>query len=206
MTERRPMTKIGILGGTFNPIHNGHLLLAETARDLLALDQVLLIPSGCSYMKDPQEILPAGERLAMARLAASGHPDFAVSDVEICRGGNSYTFETLKTLRERYPRARLFHIVGADTLFHMETWKCPEQIFQNCVTAAAVREGFADEALQRQADHLAERYQTQIRLIPFPHVEISSTDIRQRIRQGRSIRYLVPESVRLFIEENGLYR
>ena len=200
------MTRIGILGGTFNPIHNGHLLLAEMAGDLLALDRVLLIPSGCSYMKDPGTILSGGLRLSMARLAAADNPRFAVSDVEIRREGNSYTFETLDILHKLYPGAELFHIVGADTLFQMESWKYPERIFQGSVTAAAVREGFADSGLQEQAEHLTRKYGAQIRLIPFPHVEISSTAIREKVRSGQSIRYLVPESVRQFILQNDLYR
>ena len=206
MKGRRSMARIGILGGTFNPIHNGHLLLAEAAGDLLALDQVLLIPSGCSYMKDPDEILPGGLRLSMVRLAAADNPRFGVSDVEIVREGNSYTFETLEILRKRCPGAELFHIVGADTLFQMESWRYPERIFHSSVTVAAVREGFADGSLQKQAEHLNQKYGARIRLIPFPHMEISSTDIRERVRTGRSVRYLVPEPVRQFILQNNLYR
>ncbi len=206
MKEGRPMTKIGILGGTFNPIHNGHLLLAETAREALCLDRVLLIPSGCSYMKDPGQILPGRIRLEMVRLAAADNPCFEASDAEIRRAGNSYTYETLELLREQYPEVELYHIVGADTLFHMEEWRYPERIFRNSVTAAAVREGFRDAGLQEQADRLAEKYGTRICLIPSRHMEISSTDIRERIRTGRSVRYLVPEQVRQFILQNGLYR
>ena len=185
------MKKIGVLGGTFNPIHNGHLLLAETARQEWGLDEVLLIPSGCSYMKDPREILPGPVRLEMARLATAG---------------NSYTCDTIQELGQMFPDARLYHIVGADTLFHMETWKEPERIFSGCITLAAVRDGGQDEKLLRQARHLMETYHTQGHLLASLHLEISATDIRNRCRQGKSIRYLVPESVRLFLEENGYYR
>ena len=200
------MKKIGVLGGTFNPIHNGHLLLAETARQEWGLDEVLLIPSGCSYMKDPREILPGPVRLEMARLAAADNPYFRVSDLEIRRTGNSYTCDTIQELGQMFPDARLYHIVGADTLFHMEAWKEPERIFSGCITLAAVRDGGQDEKLLRQARHLMETYHTQVHLLPSLHLEISATDIRNRCRHGKSIRYLVPESVRLFLEENGYYR
>ena len=200
------MKKIGVLGGTFNPIHNGHLLLAETARQEWGLDEVLLIPSGCSYMKDPREILPGPVRLEMARLAVAHNPYLRVSDLEIRRTGNSYTCDTIQELGQMFPDARLYHIVGADTLFHMETWKEPERIFSGCITLAAVRDGEQDEKLLRQARHLMETYHTRVHLLPSLHLEISATDIRNRCRQGKSIRYLVPESVRLFLEENGYYR
>lgn len=200
------MEKIGILGGTFNPIHNGHLLLAETARQEWGLDEILLIPSGCSYMKDPKEILPGAVRLEMARLAAADNPYFRVSDLEVMRAGNSYTCDTIQELKRRYPDAQLYHIVGADTLFHMETWKDPERIFADSITLAAVRGGQADDQLLRQAEYLMHKYNTSVHLLASLHLEISATDIRNRCRQGKSIRYLVPESVRLFLEKNGCYR
>ena len=135
------MSKIGILGGTFNPIHNGHLLLAEQARCFYGLDQVLFIPSGCSYMKRQEEILPGEIRFQMVQLAIADNPYFCVSDMEIVREGNSYTCETITRLHAQYPEDELYYIVGADTLFQMEFWKNPEQIFTQCITAASVRQG-----------------------------------------------------------------
>lgn len=199
------MKKIGILGGTFNPIHNGHLLMAETARCAYGLDEVLLIPSGCSYMKKQSEILPGEIRLEMTRLAASENPYFKESAIEVERNGNSYTFETLKLLKEQNPDAALYYIAGADTLFAMESWKNPEQIFASCVTLAAVRDGWEDDSLAKQAAFLSEKYHADIRMLPSLHIEISSTEIRKRCRQKQSIRYLVPECVRIFLEENGYY-
>lgn len=199
------MKKIGILGGTFNPIHNGHLLMAETARCACALDEVLLIPSGCSYMKEQEEILPGKVRLEMTRLAAMENPYFTASSIEVEREGNTYTFETLAQLKRLEPDAEFYYIVGADTLFSMESWKKPEEVFSSCVILAAVRDGWEDERLAKQAAYLSGKYRADIRMLPSLHVEISSTDIRTRCRQKRSIRYLVPECVREFLENNGCY-
>lgn len=200
------MRKIGILGGTFNPIHNGHLLMAETAREHCQLDEVLLIPSGCSYMKNQSEILPGSLRFEMVKLAAGENPFFRASDMEVLRQGNSYTCETILALKEQNPEDQLYYIVGADTLFYMENWRNPEIIFQNAVTLAAVRDGFLDDHLREKTRYLSEKYSADIRFLPSLHVEISSTDIRNRCRSDQSCRYLLPESVRLFIEKNGLYR
>lgn len=199
------MKKIGILGGTFNPIHNGHLLLAETARCFCRLDEVLLLPSGCSYMKDQNEILPGAVRLEMARLAALENPYFKVSAIEVEREGNSYTCETLQQLQRLNPDSALYYIVGADTLFHMEKWKNPEEIFRAAVILAAVRDGRQDAELEGKIQYLTERYRADIRLLPSLHIEISSTDIRRRCQNQQSIRYLVPEPVRAFLEQNAYY-
>ena len=126
------MSKIGILGGTFNPIHNGHLLLAEQARCFYGLDQVLFIPSGCSYMKRQEEILPGEIRFQMVQLAIADNPYFCVSDMEIVREGNSYTCETITRLHAQYPEDELYYIVGADTLFQMEFWKNPFHAVPSC--------------------------------------------------------------------------
>lgn len=200
------MKKIGILGGTFNPIHNGHLLLAETARQAYGLDKVLFIPSGCSYMKDPREILNGRIRLKMAELAVADNPCFEVSSIEVDREGNSYTCDTLRLLKEQNPDTVLYHIVGADTLLFMENWKDPEKIFSSCITLAAVRDGWEDEELTAKIVYLCEKYHTEIHLLPSLHLEISSTNIRQRCARGESVRYLVPEALRAFLEENGYYR
>lgn len=200
------MKKIGIFGGTFNPIHNGHLILAETARQTCGLDQVLLIPSGHSYMKNPDDILPGGIRLEMVRLAVRDNPFFSESDVEVMRGGNSYTCETLELLEKENPGAELYYIVGADTLFQIESWKDPADIFRRCVIIAAVRDGWQDETLQNQAAYLMRKFSADIHLLPSLHIEISATDIRKKCSQGQSVRYLVPEAVRLFLEQNGYYR
>lgn len=199
------MKKIGILGGTFNPIHTGHLILAENARTFYGLDEVWLIPSGCSYMKDASRILPGSVRLRMAALAAQDNPFFKVSDMEVVRPGSSYTYETLDALKKQLPDSELYFIVGADTLFHMESWKHPERIFKSSVTVAAVRDEKGASDLIAQAKYLSGKYNADIRFLPASHIGISATQIRERLKKGESVRYLVPESVRLFLEENGYY-
>lgn len=199
------MKRIGILGGTFNPIHNGHLILAETVKSEFQLDKVLFIPSGCSYMKNPEEILEANIRVQMVALAIKGNPGFELSEIEVSRLGNSYTCDTLLILHHQYPDSQLFNIVGADALFSMERWKNPEQIFALSVIAAAVRGDSSTEQLEEKARELALHYHADVRLLPSLQIEISSTDIRRKIRQGISVRYLVPEPVRLFLEQNPYY-
>ena len=203
---RTGVQRIGIMGGTFNPIHIGHLLLAENAYSAFGLDQVLFIPSGCSYMKEQSAILDAATRLRMTALAIEDNPHFQVSDIEIRRPGYTYTCETLEQLEKQNPDAEYFFLVGADSLFAMETWKDPEIIFQKATVLAAVRDDCGNSRLSEQARRLREKYRANLFLIPSGNVEISSSDIRRRIQEGRSIRYLVPERVRKYIEENGLYR
>ena len=130
------MKKTGILGGTFNPIHMAHLIIAEIALEEAELDEILFIPSGCSYLKDAADILPAKERIHMTGLAIEDNPKFALSTIETDREGNSYTCDTLLELRERYPDQENYLIVGADNLFTMEEWKDPEVIFQNAEKSA----------------------------------------------------------------------
>ena len=205
-TEKPGVRRVGIMGGTFNPIHIGHLLLAENAYSAFGLDQVLFIPSGCSYMKEQSGILDPDTRLRMTSLAVADNPHFQVSDIEIRRPGYTYTCETLEQLERENPGTEFFFLAGADSLFAMETWKNPEIIFQKATVLAAVRDDCGNSRLSEQAERLREKYHGRICLIPSGNVEISSSDIRSRIQEGRSIRYLVPERVREYIEENGLYR
>lgn len=200
------MRKVGIMGGTFNPIHAGHLLLAEWARDTLDLDQVYFIPAGDPYLKDPGKILPAEERLHMTELAIQGNPSFQCLDLEVKRVGNTYTYETLLELRRSKPDTEFYFLCGADCLFSIENWKCPELIFQNCVLVASVRNNTSLTAMETKKQELSAKYHARIILLPFLNYSISSTEIRERVSDGRSIRYLVPDSVREYIVEKGFYR
>ena len=197
--------KTGIMGGTFNPIHIGHLLLAESARETFGLDEVLFVPSGFSYMKKGMEMADKKMRLEMTRLAISGNPSFALSPVEVERDGNSYTCETLEALRAGQPETEFYFIVGADSLFAMETWKRPETIFQNCTVLAAVRKGNGHDELNAQIACLEEKYGTEIGRIPMEEIPVSSTDIRNRVHHGKSIRYMVPDNVIAYIKKHRLY-
>lgn len=200
------MKKIGILGGTYNPIHIGHLLLAEAAMNDAGLEQVWFIPAGKSYMKQEAAVLPAMERYHMVQLAVQGNPRLRCLDAEVCREGNTYSYETMEQLRESYPDVEFSFLLGADCLFTIENWKCPERIFASCSILAAVREGADITAMEQKQAELVKRFGAQITLLPFRHMEISSTEIRQMIMAGKSIRYLVPELVNGYITDRGFYK
>lgn len=199
--------RIGILGGTFDPIHMGHLIAAESAYDAAGLDQIILMPSGLSYFKKDLQVTDAQLRYEMTCAAAEGNAHFTVSDMETKRPGNSYTAVTLQELHRQRPEDVLYYIVGADTLVQMESWRNPETIFS---LAGILVETRGDEVDRRQmeqaADELRQRYGASIQILPLRNIEISSTEIRRRVRDGRSIRYLVPAAVESFIMEHHLYR
>lgn len=199
------MRKAGILGGTFNPIHMGHLMLAERAMDAAGLDEVWLLPSGVSYMKSGQGILPAEERLYMTQLAAAENERFRCIDKEVRKPGATYTCETLEQLKQEHPETDFYFIVGADCLFTIESWREPERIFAACTLVAAMRGDCSAKEMEQKKSELEHRFGAKIILLPFFHVEISSTQVRERVANGRSIRGLVPERVRAYIEEKGFY-
>ncbi len=198
--------KIGIMGGTFNPIHFGHLLLAEQAAELLALDEVLFIPSGNPYMKDTSSLLDGRIRAEMTALALENQPAFHVSTMEIDRKGATYTYETLLILRDENPDNEYYFIMGADNLLTVETWKNPDIFLQNCIIAAAVRGTGTEDKIQKIASHLIYEYQADIRILPARFIDISSSEIRDRVAEGKSIRYMLPDQVIDYIYKNGLYR
>lgn len=201
--------RIGIMGGTFNPIHNGHLMLAEWAMDAVKLDQVWLLPAGMPYMKAGQDILPGRERLRMTELAAADNDRLTCLDMEVRREGYTYSYETVEELRRKYPEYDFFFLVGADCLYTIETWKSPERIFASCTLVAAVRGEASISEMERKKEELEQRFPMEgggIILLPFLQMSISSTQIRERIRKGLSVRYQVPDSVLNYIKEKGLYR
>jgi len=200
------MKKIGIFGGTFNPIHLAHLMIAETAIEAAGLEEVLFIPSGCSYMKDPAEIVSNKHRVRMTGLALEDNPRFALSTIEIDREGNSYTCETLMELKEKYPEQEYYLIIGADNLFTIEEWKNPQQIFDNCKVLAAVRGAKKTADMEKQVAYLEEKFGAKIELLPIKHIDISSSMIREKIESQKSVRYIVPEKVRQYIIKNKLYQ
>ena len=199
------MKKVGIIGGTFNPVHLAHLMLAETAYDAMGLDEVLFIPSGCSYMKDDSIIVSAKDRVNMLGLALEDNPHFALSMIEIERQGNSYTCETLRELSEKYPDWELYLIMGADNLFDMETWKNPSEIFHYAHIVAAVRGVKKRPDMEVKMEELEKKYDARITLLPIRHIDISSTAIREKVEKGLSIRYIVPDKVREYIEKHKLF-
>ena len=209
--EDRPAAgkKVGILGGTFDPIHTAHLIIAEAAYDAFALDEVLLMPSGHSYFKDnrSQKVQAPDIRYAMVCQAAADNPHFVPSDFEIRREGNTYTYETLRGLREENPQNHYYFIVGADSIRDILTWKKPESIFRDCTLLAALREdGIPTEEFLREVENLRTQHGADIYTLEIPSIGISSTDIRNRVKSGRTIHYLVPDRVERYIIETGIYR
>ena len=197
--------RIGILGGTFNPIHNGHLKLAEAARKAEQLDKILIMPSGHSYLKSHMQVLDGQKRYEMVKLAVSDIPYLSASDMEIMRAGNTYTYETLALLKKQYPDDIFYFIMGADNLFSIENWVKPEEIFANCIILVAVRNHMDDDCLKAKAEELKARFLADIRLLPFDAVAISSTQIRNCVLNGEPIDTLVPKKVASYIRKQHLY-
>lgn len=198
--------KIGILGGTFNPIHMGHLILAENAYSELKLDKVIFMPSGISYLKDQSKIASAEHRINMVRLAIADNKHFELSTMETEREGNTYTYETLKALKTQNTKNQLYFIGGADTLLNIESWKCPELIFKYASLVYAPRDHKEAKFLDEKAEELRNKFDAEILNLNAPDIDISSSDIREKIKNNISVRYYLPDKVEAYILENSLYK
>jgi nicotinate-nucleotide adenylyltransferase len=196
---------LGVLGGTFDPPHIGHLILAEEARLALALGQVLFVPAGDPWRKAGRKLSPRQDRLAMVRLAVGDDPHFAVSTVETDKEGPSYTAETLAALRQQVGAdSELFFIVGQDSLADLPNWRQPQRIIALARLAVATRTAWQSaqaDALEKEVPGISQR----LVWLDMPRIDISSTAVRQRVRQGLSIRYWVPAAVEEYIRQHGLY-
>ena len=197
--------KTGILGGTFNPIHTGHLILAQNAMEFCGLDKVLFVPSGCSYLKDPKEVAAVKHRVRMCELAIKDNVRFELSTVESDREGNSYTYETLDILNRENPDTRYYFIVGADTLMYMENWKEPGRIFSSCTVVCEKRDAIDAGILEDKVRYLTDRFKADVILMDIPEVKISSSAIRELLAKKKSCRYYLNDEVIDYIEKNGLY-
>lgn len=198
--------RLGLFGGTFDPVHLGHLILAEQCREQCRLDQVWFLPSGSPPHKPAVGISPGKHRIEMLELATAGHSAFVVSRLEIDRTGTTFTVDTLQQLRQEDPQRELYFLIGADSLADLPTWREPERIAQLAVIVAANR---GDRPLpdthalrQQVGDLIASRIQS----ATIPGIDLSASDIRRRVREGNSIRFMVPRPVELYIAEHGLYR
>ena len=198
--------KIGIMGGTFNPIHYGHLLVAEDARTYCNLDEIIFIPSGNSYMKDTSEIIDGKKRYEMVSLAIAGNTAFSISDMEIKRNGHTYTYETLEELNKIYPDTDFYFILGADNLFTIEKWKYADKIMQNCTLIVASRDEKDKQDLTQKANSLFKSFHATIEILPERKIDLSSTEIRKKIRENKSVIYMTPQSVISYINKNALYQ
>lgn len=192
------------MGGTFDPIHNGHLRIAELAREAFRLDQVVFVPNGRPAHKNNAGVSSAHARLAMTELAIASNPHFACSRLEIDRDGPSYALDTVRAFRRERPDLEaLFWITGADTISQIPTWHKADRLAQECRFIAVTRPGFdAAFVLTGESGSLP----ISVSLLAAPGLDISSTDLRRLVRAGRSIKYLVPEAVEEFVLREGLYQ
>lgn len=199
----RPV-RLGIMGGTFDPIHVGHLACAEWARDRLKLDRVLFVPAGQPVFKKDRAVTPSAHRLAMCRLAVASNPAFGVSAIELERGGDTYTVDTLRELRAACSDdVELVFITGADAAATLPSWRESAELARLARFAAVTRPGFELDAAQRE---LLAQAGFRMSYVDAAPLDISSSDLRRRLAAGESARYLVPDEVLNYIEANGLYR
>jgi nicotinate-nucleotide adenylyltransferase len=199
--------KIGIMGGTFDPIHYGHLVTAEAAREKFCLDKVIFVPSGNPPHKRSKEISPGIDRVNMTVLATANNPYFEVSDIELKRDGYTYTVDTLKEFIKMYgENTRFYFITGADAVMEILTWKDVSTILKLCRIVSAYRPGSDINKFRSMVDELERVHRSNIHLIEVPALAISSTEIRKRVKSGITIKYLLPEKVERYILEKGLYK
>jgi len=196
---------IGVLGGTFDPVHNGHLLVAEEVKTRLNLAEVIFVPAGQPWLKVDWLISPAEHRLQMLRLALADKPDFKLSAVEIERAGPSYTIDTVDELREQLGgENELFFILGRDNLAQLPQWHEPSRLLEMCYLVAVNRPGAPRpdlKVLEKSLPGISQR----VMLLDSPKIDISASAIRNRVAQGLSVRHLVPELVNRYIKEHRLY-
>ncbi|MDF2524348.1 MAG: nicotinic acid mononucleotide adenylyltransferase [Clostridiales bacterium] len=198
--------RVGISGGTFDPIHYGHLITAEHIREKFELDKILFIPAGTPPHKDINQVTESEHRYNMVCSAVNGNPAFEVSRVEVDRKGYTYTVDTLSQLQQSYGRETEFNfIIGADVVSELLTWKDPERVFGLCNFIAVFRPGYEMKQFLEQIEYLKKSYSARIKTINVPLIDISSTEIRSRVKSGLSIRYLVPHEVEQYIYKNKLY-
>lgn len=200
------MLKFGVLGGTFNPIHYGHLLMAEQAREALKIGKIVFMPSGYPPHKDLKTVVSADDRMKMVEMAIHSNENFLASTIELDREGKSYTVDTLRELKAEYGQdTELFFIIGADVLIDLPNWRSIREVVKLCKFAAMQRPGFKKEEFNEQKRLLEEEYGAEIEVIDMPLIDISSTDIRNRLAEAKSIKYMLPENVIEYIEKEGLY-
>ncbi len=198
--------RLGVFGGTFDPVHWGHLLMAEQCREQCRLDQVWLLPAGLPPHKTDAAISTGGQRAEMLEFATAGHAELIVNRMELSRAGKTYTVDTLEELHADRPEDELFFLIGGDSLADLPSWREPERIVE-LATVVAVNRG--DRPLPSREEltrRLGEKIAARVELVTMPGIDLSATDIRRRVRDGKSIRYMLPRAVEVYIAEHGLYR
>ncbi|HIU64787.1 MAG TPA: nicotinate-nucleotide adenylyltransferase [Candidatus Avacidaminococcus intestinavium] len=198
--------KIGIIGGSFDPIHNGHLKTAEVVYEKLGLEKIIFVPAYVAPHKIGMEFAKADDRYAMTELAVQKNTHFSVSDIEFSRGGISYTYDTIQALHKKFGADfELYFVIGADSVAELDTWHKVREIMEICTFVAATRPGVAS-TVEKVIKYFGELGANKIKWLDTPEMDISSTDIRQRIQRGASIEELVPAEVAEYIYQKGLYR
>ena len=203
--DKTTENKIGIMGGTFDPPHLGHLLSAEYTAAELELERVIFIPTGLKAYKSADNAASAADRYAMTAAATAANEKFDVSDIEIKNTDINYTGDTLEKLHGIYPGTHFYFIVGADSLDYMDEWHEPEKLFRLCTVAAVGRPGFDTARIFDKAESLKRRFNADIRYIDMPQIDNSSSEIKNRIKAGKSVRYMVPGCVEEYIKREQLY-
>ena len=204
--ERTLEMKLGIFGGTFDPVHYGHLILAETCREACGLDEIWFVPASDPPHKDAGGITPGTKRVEMLEFALSGCSYFHVNRMELQRSGTSYTVETLREIHRDNPEDSLYFLIGGDSLRDLPDWREPEEIAQ-LATIVAVNRGEAGFSGMREVSpEFQQQVLDQIQQVEIPRVDISASEMRERVRNGRSIRFLTPRAVEVYIEQQQLYR
>lgn len=195
--------QIGIMGGTFDPVHNGHIAIAQSVSEQLGLSRVLFIPTGNPNFKQDVRVTSAADRVRMVELAIKGHPSFELDRCEVDRPGVTYTADTLEELTERFAGARLFFIMGTDSALTLPHWKRAQDVARLCTVVVAQRPGQSGQLLRETLASCPIVFD--VCYLDVPQIDVSSTQIRQRVLRGLPIGAMVPDEVAAYIRENGLY-
>ncbi len=198
--------KVGIMGGTFDPIHYGHLVIANEVLFKFNLKKIIFVPTGKPPHKRSAALADSYHRYMMSQFATMTNPDFDVSNIEVEKDGISYTVDTIEELKKKYEKTRFYFITGTDAVLDLPNWKSPEKILKLCTFISVNRPGYVDDELENKLNNLMEDYNGEILSIKAPQLKISSTDIRDRISENRPIKYLLPENVEQYILKKGLYK
>ncbi|MDW7668196.1 MAG: nicotinate-nucleotide adenylyltransferase [Bacillota bacterium] len=197
--------KIGIMGGTFDPIHYGHLVIANEVLFKFDLHKIIFVPTGNPPHKRSTALADAYHRYMMTQFATMTNSSFDVSNIEVEKDGIAYTVDTIKELKNKYKDTKLYFITGTDAVLDLPNWKDPEEILNLCTFISVNRPGYVTDTLDDKLNKLMEKYKGEILSIKAPQLKISSTDIRNRIQEGRPTKYLLPENVEQYILKKGLY-
>lgn len=200
------MKRLGILGGSFDPIHMGHLILAQAALEAYQLDSVIFLPARLNPYKDQSTMTDAKTRFRMVEIATEDNPRFEVSDLELARPERSYTIDTIGLLKERYLGVEIYFILGADVIMQIEGWMTFKALLKEVVFLVAYRPSHTRAQVEAELLRLNTKYQGDIRLVDFPYIDLSSSYIRETIMRGGSARYLLPDGVAKYIKDMGIYK